>query len=255
MENKILLMILFAGLILFLGTPLVIGKTVDLGWGDVETIPKMKEAGDSVSSVLPLLFLFGVVFILLPILFPILLFIFTKKIKSAFLGALIWGVFGGLYALIPYLGVITTTNNGDLGPYGIFMFPPFWPVLMTFIFSSFAITPIFMLFGSIKSPLFEHFAQIINIILWIIIGVFIGRYIVKKRKEKVSVEIEDNKETSNNAVLIGGIVGLIFGIMGYFLLFAGSILQFILIGLVSTLVGMLIGFIIKKIKRKNKNVH
>jgi len=253
MRKKILLISLVMGLVLFLGISLVIGETIDLGEGNIETAPKMKEAGDSVFSVLPLLSLFGVTYILLPFLLLILLFIFTKKIKSALLRALIGGVFAGLYALIPYLTSNGATGTGDSGYLWILMFPSFWPVLFTFLLSAFIISLFSMLIEFPFDAQIETFSYFISVILWIIIGAITG-WLIKKKKEKVSIEIKDNKRSRNNAVLIGGIVGLIFGSMGYYLLSAGSILNFILFVLVSMLVGMLIGFIIKKLRR-NKNVY
>lgn len=144
---------------------------------------------------------------------------------------LVGGLIGGLYGLISYF--LLTFIFKDLGEGGIILwfFPPYWPVI---VISTISAVIVILLGFSLKTDLALYLAGVINIILWVILGAFIG-LIFKKMK--------------NKAIWIGGIIGLIFG-GGLSYGFSSNLGGLISSIMIFILIGMLIGFIIQKTRKK-----
>ena len=101
--------------------------------------------------------------------------------KSAFMGA----VMGFIYSGIPAFFALTGSSSGDPGPYFMFMLPPFWPVMGTFLLTSLILSLSLLIKIPISQDiLFNVIGNIINIIFWIIIGGGIGLIIKNKGLNK-----------------------------------------------------------------------
>ena len=113
----------------------------------------------------------------------LLIFLVISLFRSKGKKVIMIGAFTGcLYALLPLMGAILYMGGGDPGSYWMLILPPFWPALLTFILAA-------LLGYFILGPLgFEsqllNFAGIINVIIWAIFGLLIGR-VIKTKKHKV----------------------------------------------------------------------
>lgn len=99
--------------------------------------------------------------------------------------AIILGILGGLYALIPGIQSIQWLINygtaGDPGPFGPYMSPYFWPIgIVALIFG----TILIFLFSYLKDNqlLLYSFINIVNVFLWVVLGILIGILIGKIKK-------------------------------------------------------------------------
>lgn len=104
--------------------------------------------------------------------------------------SIFWGaVIGGIYIVVPtvisLINVASGNTGGDPGPYGIFSFLPYWPAWFTLGFSNIIFWLIFALIqpSNEGSFIFVLLSGILNITLWIFIGILIG-WVIKKIKSK-----------------------------------------------------------------------
>ncbi|MEK6824530.1 MAG: hypothetical protein AABX12_00665 [Nanoarchaeota archaeon] len=91
---------------------------------------------------------------------------------------------GGIYAFIPFIGFIYWRFYSPIGEIGISLFtlPPFWPVFLTFGLIGSIFVVFFEAIGiKLNNYSLEITANILNIILWIVIGALIGKVILNKR--------------------------------------------------------------------------
>gem|GEM_PF-6644482 len=108
-----------------------------------------------------------------------------KNKKIFWVGAFV----GGIYALIPFLGYIywwLFSTMSEPGPAFLMVLPPFWPALLTYgIISWFFIMffKILMIFEKNALSL-QITSNLINVILWIVIGGFVGWLISRVNKNK-----------------------------------------------------------------------
>jgi len=164
---------------------------------------------------------------------------------------LVGAIIGGVYAFIPSLLVIQHFlihgTGGDPGSAYFFIIPLFWPAGITWFFPGYIL--------SLISPFSGYvLGSIVNIVIWIFIGLFIGEIFKRKKENKVSDSVLIKK-----LGLLGALVGLlVFTPAIYFFDFisvSGLIQNLILIGsviLISAIIGALIGFLINKTKNGDK---
>jgi len=98
--------------------------------------------------------------------------------------AIVGGILGGVYSLIYYLSI----NALGEGSYIIYVFPPFWFILGTFILLSLIITFFVIYIFSLNSDYIGPIANNLNYFLWIIIGGILG-YLINKKNKKIGMII------------------------------------------------------------------
>ena len=157
-----------------------------------------------------------------------------KRIKNGKRAALVTGIAGGIYSIIPLLGMILWGGKGgDPGPLWIFTLPPFRLVFITFL----AIAFLFQQIGFSSSGM-DLIVGLINVVLWIFIGLGVGWLVKRIRLNGIK----------NNKALFVGLIVLILGLLlrkaigGYF--FYLTILIFVVLLLYS---------VIRKLRGRVKN--
>src|SRR3989344_7208826 len=186
-------------------------------------------------------FVFYSIFPILILLF-ILLFVFKKNLFKA----LPWisSLLGGSYALI--VNSIYSNIGGEKGLIFVVV-PALWPALVVFLVVGGIIASLAQALG--LRPLLldtELMWPVLNIIIWIIIGFFIGKLIKKMRENYV----KKGKKQENELIWSLGVGG---AFLGFFLTYFYSGLNFyylIIFTFVGALLGYFIGCLIKGKRRK-----
>lgn len=95
----------------------------------------------------------------------------------------IWSGIAFLYALIPTLVSLLSGSSGDNS---LFMSPPFILAGLTLTIAIFPVAFFYHLFGLSQHSLsFEIFSHVLNLILWLLIGIALGKYFGRKKRKDV----------------------------------------------------------------------
>lgn len=145
---------------------------------------------------------------------------------------IIGGILGGLYALIFCLVIVELGGEGSIA---VFMFPPFWPAIITSVPIVSFITIIFYFIVELNDNILKILTLPINIFIWILIG----SYLFSSLKKRV---------LSYKSIWAGGIVGFFISeIPLYFVVssksFRGDFGDMILFIFIGAFIGISIGIL------------